>query len=123
MDTVYIRGSKVRFMILPDMLKNAPMFRNLAKTGAGTQRLANVAGRARGRAAAGVLMAVVVVVAAATDGDDDVTVDDAIVVVIVGDDGGDDDYELVDCSVLLWEVINGLFDFMLIVFCFLFFDD
>merc|ERR1712071_700692 len=24
---IYIRGSQVRFMILPDMLKNAPMFR------------------------------------------------------------------------------------------------
>lgn len=27
LETVYIRGSKVRFMILPDMLKNAPMFK------------------------------------------------------------------------------------------------
>ncbi len=35
-------------MILPDMLKNAPMFRNLAKTGAGTSRLVGVAGRAKG---------------------------------------------------------------------------
>jgi len=37
---VYIRGSKVRFMILPDMLKNAPMFKrfdpkNKAKPGIG----------------------------------------------------------------------------------------
>jgi len=37
---VYIRGSKVRFMILPDMLKNAPMFKrfdpkNKAKPGTG----------------------------------------------------------------------------------------
>ena len=24
---MYIRGSKIRFLILPDMLKNAPMFR------------------------------------------------------------------------------------------------
>ena len=23
------RGSKIRFMILPDMLKNAPMFKNM----------------------------------------------------------------------------------------------
>ena len=78
------------------MLKNAPMFRNLAKTGAGTQRLANVAGRARGRAAAGVLMAVVVD-DATDDGDDDVTVG----VGGVGGVGGDDDYGLVDCSILL----------------------
>lgn len=26
---VYLRGSKIRFMILPDMLKNAPMFKRL----------------------------------------------------------------------------------------------
>eukprot|EP00823_Brevimastigomonas_motovehiculus_P007484 TRINITY_DN652_c0_g1_i1.p1 TRINITY_DN652_c0_g1~~TRINITY_DN652_c0_g1_i1.p1 ORF type:complete len:129 (+),score=27.44 TRINITY_DN652_c0_g1_i1:29-415(+) len=29
LETVYIRGSKVRFMILPDMLKNAPMFKRM----------------------------------------------------------------------------------------------
>ena len=27
LETVYVRGSKVRFLILPDMLKNAPMFK------------------------------------------------------------------------------------------------
>jgi len=27
LEYVYIRGSKIRFMILPDMLRNAPMFR------------------------------------------------------------------------------------------------
>lgn len=27
LENVYIRGSKIRFMILPDMLKNAPMFK------------------------------------------------------------------------------------------------
>ena len=26
LDAIYIRGSNVRFMILPDMIKNAPMF-------------------------------------------------------------------------------------------------
>ena len=41
LEYVYIRGSKVRFVILPDMLKNAPMFKrfdpkNKAKTGQGT---------------------------------------------------------------------------------------
>ncbi|XP_055950548.1 small nuclear ribonucleoprotein Sm D3-like [Argiope bruennichi] len=30
LENVYIRGSKIRFLILPDMLKNAPMFK---KTG------------------------------------------------------------------------------------------
>ena len=28
LENIYIRGSKVRFLILPDMLKNAPMFKN-----------------------------------------------------------------------------------------------
>lgn len=27
LESVYIRGSKLRFLILPDMLKNAPMFK------------------------------------------------------------------------------------------------
>ncbi|VDN38781.1 unnamed protein product [Gongylonema pulchrum] len=31
LDNVFIRGSKVRFMILPDMLKNAPMFKNIGR--------------------------------------------------------------------------------------------
>lgn len=30
LDTVYIRGSKIRFLVLPDMLKNAPMFKKQA---------------------------------------------------------------------------------------------
>ena len=36
LEAVYIRGSKVRFFILPDMLKNAPMFqkKDLAKLAA-----------------------------------------------------------------------------------------
>ncbi|KAJ0511608.1 putative like-Sm (LSM) domain containing protein, LSm4/SmD1/SmD3 [Helianthus annuus] len=29
LEHVFIRGSKVRFMIIPDMLKNAPMFKCL----------------------------------------------------------------------------------------------
>jgi small nuclear ribonucleoprotein D3 len=27
LDNVFIRGSQIRFLILPDMLKNAPMFK------------------------------------------------------------------------------------------------
>jgi small nuclear ribonucleoprotein D3 len=38
---VYLRGSHVRFFVVPDMLRNAPMFRN------------NKALRARGAAARG----------------------------------------------------------------------
>ena len=29
LENIYLRGSKIRFMILPDMLKNAPMFKNM----------------------------------------------------------------------------------------------
>ncbi|KAM0049555.1 putative like-Sm (LSM) domain containing protein, LSm4/SmD1/SmD3 [Helianthus debilis subsp. tardiflorus] len=29
LEHVFIQGSKVRFMIIPDMLKNAPMFKRL----------------------------------------------------------------------------------------------
>jgi hypothetical protein len=29
LDNVFIRGSKIRFFILPDMLKNAPMFKTI----------------------------------------------------------------------------------------------
>jgi small nuclear ribonucleoprotein D3 len=32
LEQVYIRGSKIRFLILPDMLKNAPMFKNIKTT-------------------------------------------------------------------------------------------
>lgn len=44
LEQVYIRGSKIRFAILPDMIKNAPMFRNL-KTGK------SAAAQGRGKAA------------------------------------------------------------------------
>ena len=31
MEQVFIRGSQVRFFVVPDMLKHAPMFKNLIK--------------------------------------------------------------------------------------------
>ncbi|XP_072024230.1 small nuclear ribonucleoprotein Sm D3-like [Amphiura filiformis] len=34
LEHVYIRGSKIRFLILPDMLKNAPMFKKAGVKGA-----------------------------------------------------------------------------------------
>lgn len=43
LDQVYIRGSHVRFFIVPDMLRNAPMFRSRGTRGRGV-------GLARGRA-------------------------------------------------------------------------
>ena len=36
MENVYIRGSHLRFLVLPDMLKNAPMFKTALKKNAGT---------------------------------------------------------------------------------------
>lgn len=47
LDLVFIRGSKIRFLILPDMLKNAPMFKRGGKAGGG----AAVGTGARGKAA------------------------------------------------------------------------
>ena len=35
LENIYIRGSKIRFMILPDMLKNAPMLKNMGGRGGG----------------------------------------------------------------------------------------
>ncbi|XP_055712158.1 small nuclear ribonucleoprotein Sm D3 [Phlebotomus papatasi] len=56
LENVYIRGSKIRFLILPDMLKNAPMFKKQgAKSGtAGRGKSAILraqAARGRGRGA------------------------------------------------------------------------
>lgn len=40
LEQIFIRGSKIRFVILPDMLKNAPMFKKMLtqKTGGGVGR-------------------------------------------------------------------------------------
>merc|ERR1711894_3244 len=40
LEQVFIRGSKIRFVILPDMLKNAPMFKKMmvSQKGAGVGR-------------------------------------------------------------------------------------
>ncbi|KAJ2843943.1 small nuclear ribonucleoprotein Sm D3 [Coemansia brasiliensis] len=55
---VYVRGSNVRFFIVPDMLKNAPMFKNMdprvAKMrGIGMGRGKTALGRMRGRGRGG----------------------------------------------------------------------
>lgn len=42
LENVYIRGSKIRFLVLPDMLKNAPMFKK-----AGAKSTANQSGRGK----------------------------------------------------------------------------
>ncbi|XP_056640136.1 small nuclear ribonucleoprotein Sm D3 [Diorhabda carinulata] len=50
LENVYIRGSKIRFLILPDMLKNAPMFKKQTKAGtAGRGKSAILRAQARGR--------------------------------------------------------------------------
>ena len=36
LEHIYIRGSKIRFMILPDMLKIAPMLKNMGGRGGGS---------------------------------------------------------------------------------------
>jgi len=48
LDHVYIRGSHVRFFVIPDMLRNAPMFRNKAMRARGGMRGASVSRGARG---------------------------------------------------------------------------
>jgi len=58
LSSVYIRGSKIRFFVLPDMLKNAPMFKKALKGGAlahGKQAIlrAQAAGRGGGRGGGG----------------------------------------------------------------------
>ncbi|KAL7828563.1 hypothetical protein SRHO_G00321970 [Serrasalmus rhombeus] len=61
LEQVYIRGSKIRFLILPDMLKNAPMLKSMKNknqaAGAGRGKAAilkaQVAARGRGRGGPG----------------------------------------------------------------------
>merc|ERR1712048_223393 len=38
LEQVFIRGSKIRFVILPDMLKNAPMFKKMMAAQKGDAR-------------------------------------------------------------------------------------
>ncbi|GAB0087714.1 Small nuclear ribonucleoprotein Sm D3 [Sergentomyia squamirostris] len=58
LENVYIRGSKIRFLILPDMLKNAPMFKKQGKASGTAGRgksaiLRAQAARGRGRGSGG----------------------------------------------------------------------
>lgn len=55
LDQVYIRGSHVRFFIVPDMLRNAPMFRQKDRKGKGVglARGKATVGRARGQRPSG----------------------------------------------------------------------
>lgn len=49
LENVYIRGSKIRFLILPDMLKNAPMFKTVQGRGGGAGRGKSAILRAQGK--------------------------------------------------------------------------
>lgn len=49
LQNIYIRGSQVRFMILPDMLKNAPMLRKVRSGAAGRGKAAILKAQVRGR--------------------------------------------------------------------------
>jgi len=51
LDQVYLRGGQIRFIIIPDMLKNAPMFKKI-KNQTKAAKLALIArGKVRGRGA------------------------------------------------------------------------
>lgn len=50
LDHIFVRGSRIRFMIVPDMLKNAPMFKRIDPKYRGKALPMGVGGR--GRAAA-----------------------------------------------------------------------
>ncbi|XP_053202259.1 small nuclear ribonucleoprotein Sm D3-like [Panonychus citri] len=64
LENIFIRGSKIRFLILPDMLKNAPMFKKMGSK-PGVKTNVTVRGKnallkaqvARGRGRARVMMA------------------------------------------------------------------
>lgn len=49
LENVFIRGSKIRFLILPDMLKNAPMFKKVQGKGGGAGRGKSAILRAQGK--------------------------------------------------------------------------
>ena len=53
LEHIYIRGSKIRFMILPDMLKNAPMLKNMGGRGGGSGATRGKSGILRAQAGAG----------------------------------------------------------------------
>lgn len=59
LEHVYIRGSKIRFLILPDMLKNAPMFKKMTQkssagaAGRGKSAILRAQAAARGRGQGG----------------------------------------------------------------------
>jgi len=53
LEHIYVRGSKIRFLILPDMLKNAPMLKNMATRGRGSSGARGKSAIIGGQVAAG----------------------------------------------------------------------
>lgn len=51
LDNVFVRGSQIRFIILPDMLKNAPMFKNIGRAQKGARGMGLGGEPQRGRGA------------------------------------------------------------------------
>ncbi len=49
LDQVYVRGSQIRFIIVPDMLKNAPLFKRMTDRTRGTAKGAAMAAAAAAR--------------------------------------------------------------------------
>ncbi|XP_065891322.1 small nuclear ribonucleoprotein Sm D3-like [Dysidea avara] len=49
LEQVFVRGSQIRFLILPDMLKNAPMFRPKSRAKGLATGKPSFRGRSRGR--------------------------------------------------------------------------
>ena len=46
LEQVYVRGSQIRFIIVPDMLKNAPLFKRMTDRTRGTAKGAAIAAAA-----------------------------------------------------------------------------
>ena len=53
LDQVYVRGSQIRFVIVPDMLRNAPLFKRMTEKKRGTAAGAAAAAAASGRGGRG----------------------------------------------------------------------
>jgi small nuclear ribonucleoprotein D3 len=51
LDQVYLRGGQIRFIIIPDMLKNAPMFKKIKNQTKAAKQAMIARGKVRGRGA------------------------------------------------------------------------
>merc|ERR1739838_1251660 len=82
LQNIYVRGSQVCFMVLPDMLKNAPMLRQQRSSTGGRDRILKTQvgrGGGRGRPREAVVVEVVIVVAVAAM---EIVVEETVVVAV-----------------------------------------